>query len=101
MWIDKISLQWNPWDTDKYQKKRWCHIRGMQKMNEYHAMKQKMDIEKIEKERLRGGGAKGVRRSSGSSPSAVSDFNKVNYIDQDMQRLATEGKGTTNAYSYS
>jgi hypothetical protein len=99
MWIDKISLKWNPWDTDKYQKKRWCHIRGMQKMNEYHAMKQKMEIEKIEKERMRGGGkGGGIGRGKGGSSS---EYAKVSYTDPDMNRLATEGKGTTSSYSYS
>ena len=95
MWIDKISLQWNPWDTDKYQKKRWCHIRGMQKMNEYHAMKQKMEIERIEKDQKRSHGRKGGKGSFSE------EFQKVSYADRDMNLLATENRGTTNAYSYS
>ena len=97
MWIDKQTLHWNPWDTDRRQKKRWCHIRGMQKMNEYYILKQKNESDKIDYENKRGG-SKGL---SGKSGNVTREFHKVSYADKDMNRLATENKGTTKAYDYS
>lgn len=96
MWINKKSLDWNPWDTDVWGKKRPCHIKGMQKMNEYHLQKQKQDHDKSQEEQKR----QSRINKSRSSKSNSSDFAKMNYLDEDMKRLVTEGKGTTSSHSY-
>lgn len=67
-------------------------------MAEYYLIKQKKEHDRLEKEQKqsakgRGGGSGGAGR--------YSEFHKVTYKDKDMHKLATENKGTTNAYSYS
>ena len=95
-WIDLKSLGWNPWDTDKYQKRRWCHIRGIQKMNEYHTMKLKQMHDQQEREIKKQQREQRLRKA----PSFSKEFTKISYADEDMNRLATENKGSTNSYSY-
>lgn len=67
----------------------------MQKMAEYYLIKQKKEHDRLDKEQKKGskGGAGGAGK--------FSEFHKVSYKDKDMQKLATENKGTTSAYSYS
>jgi hypothetical protein len=96
MWINHQILHWNPWDTDRHMKKRWCHIKGMQKMAEYYLIKQKKEHDRLEKEQK-----KGSKGGGGGGAGKFSEFHKVSYADKDMNKLATENKGTTSAYSYS
>ena len=97
MWIDKKTLKWNPWDTDKWGKKRPCHIKGMQKMNEYSIQKENQDHEKQQQKR---GIKNQLSKVSSGKGSYSSEYAKLNYKDPDMQRLVQEGKGTTSSYSY-
>jgi hypothetical protein len=86
MWIDKKSLEWNPWDTDPWGKKRPSHLAGIRKMNEYH-------LQKIRE--------RNERQSQQSGKQGNMQFVKVQYRDPDMQQLATQNKGTTSSYDYS
>lgn len=86
MWIDKTTLDWNPWDTDPFGKKRPCHIEGLRQMNKYHL--QKRQEKQQQQQSSAGGGGK-------------MNFVKIAYKDPDMQQLATQNKGTTDAYNYS
>lgn len=84
MWIDKKTLEWNPWDTDLFGKKRPSHIIGIRKMNEYHLQSTSQK-----------------RRSQGSQQGGGNiKFTQVSYKDPDMQMLATQNRGTTEAYDY-
>ena len=70
----------------------------MQKMNEYYILKQKNEQDKIDAEIKRGNASK---MSSGKSGNVSREFHQVSYVDKDMNRLATENKGTTSSYNYS
>jgi hypothetical protein len=79
----------------------------MQKMNEYYLQKQHDKHEKERKEAKRReslqqqrGGGRGRGRARMPSGTYSKDFAKVNYRDKDMNTLANDKKGTTNAYNY-
>jgi len=83
----------------------------MQKMNEYSLQKQHDRTEKEKKEAKRKqnqqqsksqGRGHGHSHSRARLPSGTysKEFAKVNYRDNDMNRLANEKKGTTSAYNY-
>lgn len=97
MWIDKQTLKWNPWTTDKYEKKRPCHIQGLRKMNEFDIMKKQQDIDK---QKQRQGNQQQLSKLGKGGVSYSQEYAKLKYRDPDMRRLAEEGKGTTNSYDY-
>lgn len=65
-------------------------------MNEYYTIKRKQLLDRQEKESKRAG-----KSTSRSGRGYSSEYAKVSYTDPDMNQLATQNKGTTNAYSYS
>lgn len=78
-------------------------------MNEFSLQKQKMQQDKREQQNRRQPIGRQAPRSHSSSSniktygatgSYSKDFAKISYVDPDMRRLATEGKGTTNAHNY-
>ena len=90
-------MEWNPWDTDKWDKKRPCHIRGMQKMNEFYIQKQNQDHDdRKNKNKMKSQ----MNKLSSGKGSYSSEFAKINYRDPDLKKLAEEGKGTTSSYDY-
>jgi len=101
MYINKKQLQWNPWDTDIDEVKRPCHIRGMQKMDEYERIRTRQQAEKHKAQQGMQSQLGKLGRGGGRGGGAYSkEFAKLKYRDPDMKQLAEQRKGTTSSYDY-